>query len=162
MNNPAKTTRKKPAPVSQKKESNILETDLSQLTVEQLRQLKLKVDEALSPDIPSLKDTDIVLEYSVRIRTSKGIACENVGASRMNSILNLRLLAEAPSRLENEFMQQVYGPINADAFDLFDANNPTLNSIEPVHTHVGPKLDVMPGLPTPVVSPGNGQTLPGE
>lgn len=128
----------------------------------QLRQLKEKVDAALSPDIPALKDTDIVLEYAVRIRTNKGVACENIGASRMNSILNLRLLAEAPSRLEQEFMHQVYGPINSDAFDLFDAHNPTLNSIEPIHTHVGNKFDVMPGLPTAMVSAGNGQTLPGE
>lgn len=157
MSKPTATTKTTSQP-NPKKNSPTSEIDLSQLTISQLRSLKTEVDAMLAPDIPELGMRDVVLEYSVRLRTKDGVFCENTGSSRMNSLLNLRLLAEAPSRLEHEFMQQVYGPLKADAYELFDINNPTQHSLDPISTHVGNKFDVMPGLPVPII----GQTLPGE
>lgn len=63
-----------------------------------------KIDSILN-EAPNynIKNNDIVIEYKIRIVTKDGVLSDNQGTSRLNSIINPRLLAEAPRRFESEF-----------------------------------------------------------
>lgn len=128
---PAKPqTAKPPAPPKQKRpELTISEIDLSQIPVAELVKLKEKVDFLLSKDAHSIGDNDLVLEYTVKLRTKNGIVSDNEGVHRLNAILHPRLLSDAPSRFETAFMQNIFAPVNADAYDLFDSSTNTNNPL---------------------------------
>lgn len=102
--------------------SPISVTDLS---LQDLLALKKQVDAALTVDVPELGNSDVILEYTVRIRTKDGVVANNTGAVRMNALTSPRLLAEAPRRFETEFRQNVYAPVSAGLYDLLDKYNPT-------------------------------------
>lgn len=86
-----------------------------------LKDLKLKVDEVLASAVTTkLQKNDLVLEYSITLKTQDGVVLENEGVARMNSIMNKRLIVDAPRRFETEFQNQVYSPAYAAALELFD------------------------------------------
>ena len=122
---PAKPqTAKPPAPPKQKQpELTISEIDLSQIPVAEL------VNFLLSKDAHNIGDNDLVLEYTVKLRTKNGVVSDNEGVHRLNAILHPRLLSDAPSRFETAFMQNIFAPVNADAYDLFDSSTNTNNPL---------------------------------
>ena len=128
---PAKPqTAKPPAPPKQKQpELTISEIDLSQVPVADLVKLKEQVDFLLSKDAHNIGDNDLVLEYTVKLRTKNGVVSDNEGVHRLNAILHPRLLSDAPSRFETAFMQNIFAPVNADAYDLFDSSTNTNNPL---------------------------------
>lgn len=133
-----------------KKSLSTSEIDLTQLTPRDLVTLRARIDEALVQCLPTPGKYDIVLDYNLRLRTSEGIVTTHEGSAKLASVLHPRMLPDAPRRFEQEFMQNLYAPINAEAFDLFDNYNPTSNSLEPIFTHV-PRLETSPGLPIPPI-----------
>lgn len=131
---------------------NISEIDLTQLTVTELASLKNKIEEHLAACLFPVGKHDVVLDYSITLRTSNGTVCENKGSSVLGSILHPRLLADAPRRFETTFMENVFTPVNAEAFDLFDGPaNFTGNSLEPINSHVT-NFNPAPGLISPPIS----------
>lgn len=117
------------------KDLNISEIDLSQIATSDLWELKDKIDFLLSKDSQRIGDNDIVLEYSVRLRTKEGVVSNNEGVHRLNAILHPRLLSDAPGRFETEFIQNVFAPINADAYDLFDSASDSDNPLSSIKSH---------------------------
>lgn len=123
-------TAKPPAPPRQNHlGSSISEIDLSQVPVVELVKLKEKVDFLLTKDAHNIGDNDLLLEYVIRLRTKDGVMSRNEGAHRLNAILHPRLLSDAPSRFETAFMQNIFSPVNADAYDLFDSASNTNNPL---------------------------------
>lgn len=123
-------TAKPPAPPKQKRpELTISEIDLSKVPVSELVKLKEQVDFLLTKDAHNIGDNDLVLEYTVKLRTKDGVVSDNEGVHRLNAILHPRLLSDAPSRFETAFMQNIFAPVNADAYDLFDSASNTNNPL---------------------------------
>lgn len=129
---------------------NISEIDLSQVPVADLIELKKKLDVLLSRDSRDIGANDLVLEYEVKLRTKDGVISNNAGTHRLNAILHQRLLSEAPSRFESAFMQNIFSPINADAYDLFDSSSTSSNPLS------GIRSQALPGML------GGYNSLPGE
>lgn len=118
---------------------------LLSLNARELRRVHQQVLEILREgETDDLNQDDMVLDYEVRILTKDGVAYVNKGKSPMNSILHQRLIPEAPGRFQTEFMHNVYSPVHAAAFELFDAHNPTQNS---VHLLENDQSSEIPGLP---------------
>lgn len=111
-------------------ESTTSRIDLRSLRVEELLSLKESIEGILAEaDTSRMRDTDLLLEYDIRIRTKDGVCCSNSGSSRLNGILGPRAISSAPGRLEAEFENQVFGPINSDLYDLIESHNPNEGSI---------------------------------
>lgn len=131
------------------KSLNISEIDLTQLTVTELAALKQRINDTLSACLLPANKHDIVLEYNVKLRTHEKTICENEGSIKLGSILHPRLIADAPRRFETAFLENVYTPVNAEAFELFDDPMYTGgNSLEPVSTH-GNSIESHPGIIIP-------------
>lgn len=126
--------------------NSISVTDLS---LQELLDLKKQVDAALTVDVPELGNTDVILEYAVRIRTKDGAVVNNTGSVRMNALMSPRLLAEAPRRFETEFRQNVYSPVNAGLYDLLDQYNPTDESTTALRTAAEGADPLGFGFPSP-------------
>jgi hypothetical protein len=134
------------------KSLNISEIDLTQLTVTELASLKARIDEQIEACLFPVGKHDIVLDYSVKLRTQAGIVCENKGSAVLGSVLHPRLLADAPRRFESTFMENVFTPVNAEAFELFDGPaNLSGNSLESINTHVT-RFNSTPGIISPPLS----------
>lgn len=89
-----------------------------------LLDLKEKLDNELSKvNSYRLKDTDLIVEYEVKLIGKEGVIAVNEGVSRLNSIMNKRLIVEAPRRFESEFQHQVFEPIYAEAMTIFDESS---------------------------------------
>lgn len=129
--------------------SHLSETDLQSLPVNALKNLKTLVDSVLNQaNVTKLRDNDLLLEYSVKLRNKDGVLSVNEGTSRMNSITSQRLIVEAPRRFESEFQQQVFEPTYADAMDAFDKASGTTNELENVRQSIGGfSPEPLPGLP---------------
>ena len=130
---------------------------MTDLSADELWKLRDAIDAILAGGDSRVGDHDIVLEYRIRLLTSSGVSSVNDGTIPMKSILHPRLLAEAPSRFENVFIQNVFTPVNADAYDLFENSNQTGNSLSSIKTHIASSA---PGLQIPSV--GTFDMLPGE
>lgn len=143
-------TAQPPKPPKPTQDLNISEIDLSQVPVADLIELKKKLDVLLSRDSRDIGVNDLVLEYEVKLRTKDGVISSNVGTHRLNAILHQRLLSEAPSRFESAFMQNIFSPINADAYDLFDSSSASTNPLS------GIRSQALPGML------GGYHSLPGE
>lgn len=129
-------------PLPQKQNAlNISEIDLSQVPVATLADLKSQIDFLLTKDAHNIGENDIVMEYSVRLRTKDGVISVNEGTHRLNAILHPRLLSEAPGRFETAFLQNVFSPVNADAYDLFDSSNNTNNPL----AYIKSQTTLLPG-----------------
>lgn len=137
---------------------NISEIDLSQVPVAELIELKDKIDLLLSRNSQRIGDNDLVLEYTVKLRTKDGIISNNEGVHRLNAILHPRLLSDAPSRFETEFIQNVFTPVNADAYDLFDTSSGSNNPLSSIKSQTNGLL----GNTVPTPSMGLLGNLPGE
>ena len=124
--------------------------DLETMTLRELIALRDQVDAALA-DIYALnmQDTDISLEYNVKLRTKQGTVSSNTGNIQLNRLLHPRLIAEAPGRLEQEFSQQVFAPVSAALYDLLDEHNPTDYSINALRQQIG-RDNEPPSLPVSV------------
>lgn len=114
---------------------NICDIDLTQLPLQDLVALRQKIDDLLKSGERPLGVHDVVLEYDVKLRTAEGLVSENIGDVRLNSMMSPRLLGSAPARLETVFKQNVFDPINAAAYDLFDVFNPTSRNLESITTY---------------------------
>lgn len=122
-------TRKK-EPVPKQERSTITREDLLALNARELRRVHQLVTELVRDgETDDLNKDDVVLAYEVRLLTKDGVVYTNKGKSPLNSIMNSRLLPEAPGRLHTEFMHNVFSPVYAAALDLFDESNPTQKSI---------------------------------
>lgn len=89
-----------------------------------LLELKEKLDDQLSKvTCYRLKDSDLVMEYNVKLIGKDGVIAVNEGTSRLNSIMNKRLIVEAPRRFESEFQHQIFEPIYAEAMAIFDESS---------------------------------------
>ena len=147
MKRQAKQTQETQAPTM--KSLNISEIDLTQLTVTELAELKQRIAAILNNYAVLANKHDVVLEYDVRLRTQQGVICENEGSVKLGSILHPRLIADAPRRFETAFLENVYTPVHAEAFELFD--NPVYtggNSLEPLSNNVK-ALESHPGIIIP-------------
>lgn len=129
--------------------SLILQADLSSLSLDAVEELRNKAADALQDAACGrLGEHDVVLEYSVRLRTARGEVSSNYGVTRMNKVLSPRLLGDAPRRFESEFMQQVYEPVYADAIDLMDSASRNPRSLGSIKQSIGNyDKDPLPGLP---------------
>lgn len=127
---------------------SISEIDLTNLTVDALLDLKLKVEEQLrKANTINLKDTDLLIQYDVKLVSKEGVIAVNEGSSRMNSIMNRRLIVEAPRRFESEFQHQIFEPIYAEAIELFDNNSFNNSSLANIKQQIGNyELDGLQGL----------------
>lgn len=129
--------------------STLLQGDLTSLSLDALDELRNKVVDALQDAACGrLGDQDLILEYSVRLRTAKGEVSVNNGLSRMNKVLSPRLIGDAPRRFETEFLQQVYEPVYADAIDLMDSVSRNPRSLGSIKQAIGSyDKEPLPGLP---------------
>lgn len=134
---------------------SISSIDLDQLSLQELVELKTAVDAALAVDIYALKAEDVVLDYSLKLRTADGVAGENSGTVRLNALLSPRMLSAAPQRFEQAVLSQVLEPITTEALSLIENANPTdlkLSSAraqlaDPYVSAPGFSSGFMPGLP---------------
>lgn len=136
--------------------STISEIDLSQVPVAELCALRDKIDALLSRDMQRIGDNDLVLDYAVKLITKDGVISRNEGVHRLNAILHPRLLSEAPGRFETAFIQNVFSPVNADAYDLFDSSSnidSPLAYIKSQTAGAAPNL-ALPGMGMPGIIPG--------
>lgn len=131
----------KPPKLQNQTALNISEIDLSQVPVAVLTDLRSQIDLLLTKDAHNIGENDIVLEYNVRLRTKDGVISTNEGTHRMNAILHPRLLSDAPGRFETAFLQNVFSPVNADAYDLFDSSNSTNNPL----SYIKSQTSLLPG-----------------
>lgn len=105
--------------------------DLTSLSLKELRRLKREIDSMLDPiDPEDLSENDLAVSYDVRLVTKEGVIYTNKGTSKLNAILNPRLMADSPGRFEQEFHNNIFSPVYAAAFDLFDKHNPTDTSMK--------------------------------
>ena len=81
-------------------------------------------------DPEDLSENDLAVSYDVRLVTKEGVIYTNKGTSKLNAILNPRLMADSPGRFEQEFHNNIFSPVYAAAFDLFDKHNPTDTSMK--------------------------------
>lgn len=110
--------------------SNICETDLRAIPMAELLNLKDRIDRILAEaDFARMGQDDLLLEYDVKLLKKDGEGFRNSGSTRLNSILAKRLVAAAPGRLEEEFSNQVFGPVNAHLYDIIDERNPENGSM---------------------------------
>lgn len=99
--------------------SNISEIDLDQLTLQELMDLKDRVDSKLSASqFYRMSPHDMILEYSLKARTRNDIIHDAVGVIQLTSLLHPRLLPTATSKVELAIAQQVLDPLNAALYDL--------------------------------------------
>lgn len=83
---------------------SISEIDLTNQPVNVLLDLKEKLDKELRKVLSyKLKDSDLVIEYDIKLVGKEGVIAVNEGSSRLNSIMNKRIIVEAPRRFESEF-----------------------------------------------------------
>jgi hypothetical protein len=83
---------------------SISEIDLTNQPVNVLLDLKEKLDKELRKVLSyRLKDSDLVIEYDIKLVGKEGVIAVNEGSSRLNSIMNKRIIVEAPRRFESEF-----------------------------------------------------------
>lgn len=83
---------------------SISEIDLTNQPVNVLLDLKEKLDKELRKVLSyNLKDSDLVIEYDIKLVGKEGVIAVNEGSSRLNSIMNKRIIVEAPRRFESEF-----------------------------------------------------------
>lgn len=108
--------------------------DLTMLPTRELVNLRRKIDDILLCVQPEIGALDVVMDYDIVLRSADGVVGRNQGSVRMNHLLSQRLLGAAPSRLETEFKNNVFEPVNAMAYDLFDNNNPTARSLGLIRT----------------------------
>ena len=86
------------------KNFSISEIDLTNQPVNVLLDLKEKLDKELRKVLSyKLKDSDLVIEYDIKLVGKEGVIAVNEGSSRLNSIMNKRIIVEAPRRFESEF-----------------------------------------------------------
>lgn len=132
---------------------SISEIDLTNQPVHVLLALKDKVESQLSKvNSFKLKDSDLVLEYQVKLRSKDGIIAVNEGSSRLNSIMNKRLIVEAPRRFEAEFQHQIFEPVYAEAMALFDESSLNENSLENIKQQIGTyDTNSLQGLPVSII-----------
>lgn len=143
---PSRGTRSSKPRVSQEPRT-ITSTDLRTLSFRELKALYKEAGELLREgEGEDLNSEDVVVEYEVRLVTKDGEVYSNKGRSQLNAILNPRLLADAPRRFELDFHHNVFSPVYAAAFELFDAHNPTQNS---THLLTNGDTDDLPALPEP-------------
>lgn len=114
-----------------------------------LLELKEKLDEQLRKVTSyRLKDNDLVIEYDVRLVGKEGVIAVNEGSSRLNSIMNKRLIVEAPRRFESEFQHQIFEPIYAEAMSIFDESSTSTNSLDNIKQQIGAyDTNSLQGLP---------------
>lgn len=143
-----KNSKKRQGPQLQSPEHlNITRDVLANLSARELRRVHQLASEILQEDeTDEMNDDDVALVYDVRLLTKNGTAFRNKGRVPLTSILNHRLLAEAPARLEMAFVHSIQSPVSAAAFDLFDKHNPTQNS---THLLENGYSDDLRGLPEP-------------
>lgn len=113
-----------------------------------LLDLKSKIeDELRKATSVNLKDTDLLIEYNIKLIGKEGIISSNEGSSRLNSITNKRLIVEAPRRFESEFQHQIFEPIYAEAMQVFDENSFNENSLGNIKQQIGKyEIDGLQGL----------------
>jgi hypothetical protein len=114
-----------------------------------LLELKEKLDEQLRKVTSyRLKDNDLIIEYDVRLVGKEGVIAVNEGSSRLNSIMNKRLIVEAPRRFESEFQHQIFEPIYAEAMSIFDESSTSTNSLDNIKQQIGAyDTNSLQGLP---------------
>ena len=108
---------------------NISEIDLTRLTAAQLAELRDRTNALLAQSVQTVSDRDLLLDYSIKLYTKEGLASDVEGSFKLNGILHPRMLADAPGRFEQSFMQQIFKPINADLYDVLEGTNTTDNNL---------------------------------
>lgn len=133
-------------PRASREQRTITPTDLRTLSFRELKALYKEAGALLREgEGDDLNSDDVVVEYEVRIVTKSGEAYTNKGKSQLNAILNPRLLADAPRRFELDFHHNVFSPVYAAAFSLFDQHNPTQNSTRLLQNGDNDDLPALPG-----------------
>lgn len=123
--------------------------DLTTMRQRDLVALARAVESELAErSMPDIGDLDAVLQFKLRLVTKDGEVSANEGTIKFAKLLHPRLIAESPGRVEHEFMQQVYGPISADLYDVLDESSPIKGqSIEELNQHINDGGFSMPALP---------------
>ncbi|MEG1542927.1 MAG: hypothetical protein RR382_00185 [Tannerellaceae bacterium] len=109
----------------QKTQTKSTGIDISKLTHDELLQLYTDVGKKLEAPIVALDTTDVSLEFRVRVRTSEGVAFENNGAARINTIFDSATISTAPERLSRFFIDAVWIPVNTRFMKLLNTYNKT-------------------------------------
>lgn len=139
---------------SRKQRSNVSEIDLDSLSLQDLVVLKREVDARLAIDIYPMAKEDVVLDYSLKLRSHEGVVGENHGSMRLPGLLNFRALAQAPQAFESSFLTQVFNPINNDAIALIESANYTGNRLSSARAQLVDDFNPAPGMRIPSL-PGN-------
>lgn len=104
---------------SQNKTNSITsEIDLSQLTLQELMDLKDRVNAKLaSAYLCRMAQDDVVIEYEVKARTKDNVFYRAEGDVQLPSILHPGLVATALGRFESSFATQVMEPLSVHLDD---------------------------------------------
>lgn len=95
------------------------------MNLRELMALKDRVDGAIANlTAPVIDEYDVVLDYSVTLKSSDGVISKNRGSMQLNKLLHPRLITTAPGRVEQVCRQHVLTPLNADLFDKLDSASP--------------------------------------
>lgn len=113
--------------------SSISETDLRTLKPAELKRLRDSITGILAEyHTAMLENDDVLVEYSVKLHTTDGVAVSKSGFSTLGSLLHKRLVTTAPSRVESMFTTEIFAPINAALFDVIDDKFPDKDGIRDI------------------------------
>lgn len=124
-----------------KTNSTTSEIDLEQLTLQELMDLKDRVNAKLATVyLCRMSQNDVVIEYELKARTKTNVVHESSGTIHLPAILHPSLIPNATGKLEQAVNSNILEPLAADLLSVFDAVQPNAsdgNSVLSINQQVG-------------------------